>query len=380
MDKHITQEIRLEALNPHASAEDEEIFREIIDTGLNERQKEIIKTPSFIRPECTSVMAVHWHPEFIPLDLIRTRIYSTFPNIRDALIIPTQHNVLITWDDYAGVEVDCFSREFNRKIQLLIHLRADRLQKASSLCSMLEHTHKYRSTQLYEYIDSIIDPRWENRVQKAASATGSTQKIIGFIRHYMNIIKELLDKNDSGLTVEMKKNRIVRDFFDCLRDRYDSLIINRCQFFLSELKKIVKAEFNLEYFYDTHEIIEEARHLNGGIIVPHPEQFWPVLLADYDIDGYEVWNPQSRQYSDFLINAVNRQNMLHASKKNILTFMGDDTHMSEKLRLPRLQDSTKAGREIGIQDGWSDPAIMESIRKAGLTKEYIIEEYKSRLN
>ncbi len=44
------------------------------------------------------------------------------------------------------------------------------------------------------------------------------------------------------------------------------------------------------------------------MVIPHPEQFWPILLADYDVDGYEVWNPQSREYTDFLIRALDNQN------------------------------------------------------------------------
>ncbi len=57
--------------------------------------------------------------------------------------------------DYAGVEVDCCSTGFNQKVQLLLHFQTDRLQDAGMLPTLVAHTFKYRSSQLFEFIHSI---------------------------------------------------------------------------------------------------------------------------------------------------------------------------------------------------------------------------------
>jgi hypothetical protein len=81
------------------------------------------------------------------------------------------------------------------------------------------------------------------------------------------------------------------------------------------VKALVKVEFSLKYFYRTSEVIEEARALGAGIVIPHPEQFWPILLKEYDVDGIEVWNPQSRRYTEFLISVLNRRNQKRGSRQ-----------------------------------------------------------------
>ena len=106
----------------------------------------------------------------------------------------------------------------------------------------------------------------------------------------------------------------------------------------------------------------------------------PILLADYDVDGYEVWNPQSWEYTDFLITVLNRKNReAGPSTKRLLVFMGDDTHMSEKTRSPHDRDHFKASREIGVQPPWSDQAIRKKLVVAHMDKHDVIEEYKARL-
>jgi len=128
-----------------------------------------------------------------------------------------------------------------------------------------------------------------------------------------------------------------------------------------------------------NEIIEEARGLDGGVIVPHPEQFWPVLLADYDVDGYEVWNPQSREFTEFLIQTVIRKNKAGQGGRRLLVMMGDDTHLSEKILDPEQQDPDKAAREIGHQPPWDDKAVRKILNMGDFDKRKVIDEYQSRL-
>ena len=157
-------------------------------------------------------------------------------------------------------------------------------------------------------------------------------------------------------------------------------MIDHAQILLRGVKKIVKRGFALDYFYRTEEVIEEVRAHNGGIIIPHPEQFWPILLANYDIDGIEVWNPQSREYTEFLINAVNERNRTRAADTPPwLITMGDDTHFGEKVIDPDNQDEAKAGRELGVQSAWDDLSIRKSLIVGSADRRTIIREYKARL-
>ena len=358
---------------------DEAIFAKITSTRLSPEQTEQILTPAAHHPRQKNVLAVHWHPEFIPLDLIEKRIRTMFPNMCSQLIIPTQHNVLMTFHDYAGVEVDAYSRGFNQKVQLLLHFNAKKVGNAHVLQSMLAYTLKYRQNQLNDFIHTLIKPN-ETRLQQAAEETGATDDCIGFVRVQIKKLHELIERHYDQLPVEMFKNKLTRDFLDEYRPEYGDAWINRAQTFLHAVKQIVKSHFSMRYFYRTSEIIEEARSLGGRIVIPHPEQFWPILLADYDVDGYEVWNPQSRRYTEFLISVLNRKNaQVSESRKKLLLFMGDDTHMSEKVRDPDKQDREKAGREIGFQPAWDDMLIQKALITANMNRNLVIGEYKSRL-
>ncbi|MBI5179728.1 MAG: hypothetical protein HZA04_10780 [Nitrospinae bacterium] len=355
-------------------------FRVITATGLTDEQKRRITNPLNSHPRQESVLAIHWHPEYVPMPLIETRLNVMFPNRNQELIIPTQHNILMMHNGYAGVEVDCFSKPFNRKVQLLLHFENSRMAKADTLKSMLAHTFRYRSGQLFEYLHTITDQRRDDRLQEAAGYTGANKELITFVRIYAGKLVRLLEENLNAMPPEAVKNRLVVDYFEALRAHHDDRLINHALLFLKAVKTIVKRHFTLEYFYQTDEIIEETRGIGGGIVIPHPEQFWPILLADYDVDGYEVWNPQSNEYTEFLISVLNRQNK--AKKRNerhLLIFMGDDCHMGEKTKEPARQDREKASREVGVQYAWDDIAIGKSLMMANVSRFTVIEEYKARL-
>ena len=360
---------------------DQDAFREITSTLLNAEQMERIISPAQVFPNLDTVVALHWHAEFVPMELIRRRINSTFPNKKRELIIPTDHNLLRTYDgEYSGVEVDCYSPEFNRKVQLLIHFKNEKLEHAAAFRAMLDHTHNYRSSQLFELFDSILDPRWDFRLRDAARATGADEDLMTFVQIIAKKLRTLLFENMDRLPRDQVKNRLLANYCDQLREFYDDRIINRAQYLIQMVKRVVKRNFNHQYFYETREIIEEARALGGGIVIAHPEQFWPVLLADYDVDGYEVWNPQSQEYTEFLINVVARQNKSRSREQRpLLIFLGDDTHMGEKSKPPEHQNKEKSARQIGVQTAWDDIAITKSLCAANMDRNKLIDEYSSRL-
>lgn len=369
-----------EALVEEVTEEDERLFFEVVSEDLSEEQRRRILAPSGPYPKIRRVLAVHWHPEFVPMDLIKQRIDSNFPNKTEELIIPTQHNEIMAYGDYAGVEVDCYSSGFRQKVQILLHFRKERVQNAHILKSMLDHTFTYRASQLFDFIRTITKPI-PARIEKAVMETGAEDDVVEFTRIIVGKIEKLLDRHVDEVPKDSIKNKLLRNYFDALRPVYGDLFINRAQAYLKAVKKVVKSAFSLKYFYKTSEVLEEARALGGCAVIPHPEQFWPILLADYDVDGVEVWNPQSRQYTEFLISVLNEKNKrLGASRRRQLVFMGDDCHMGEKVKDPEQQDLAKASREIGIQPAWEDLMIKKGLIIAGMTKEDVIREYKDRLN
>ncbi len=360
---------------------DDKIYRKIIDTTLAPSQCESIISPEDIYPKQDSVLAVHFHPEHIPLELIRKRIDAMFPNSAHELIIPTQHNILLSFDGYAGAEIDCYAPGFNRKVQLLLHFEESKTEEAHVLKHMLSHTFKYRSRQLNELISAILDTCMEGEIQRVAAETGAERELIDFVRAVTKRFKTVYEKNIDITPPEVVKNKLLRYYIDGMRGCFDSTLINRAQIFIKGVKQVMKSSFPLKYFYTVNEVIEEVRALGGCIVIPHPEQFWPILLAEYDVDGYEVWNPQSQEYTEFLINVVNRENRTRRRRrKPLLVLMGDDTHMGEKLLDSEARDPEKAKRQIGLQPAWDDLTIKKSLIIGNTDRKSVIKEYRNRLN
>lgn len=373
-------ELDLSAIPREVTDWDLETYLALTCAGITPEQARGIREPAAVHPRQDYVLAVHWHPEQVPLDMIRQRLAAMYPNSRDQLIIPTQHNQIMTWDDYAGVEVDCYSHGFNRKVQLLVHLRADRLEHAGVLMNMLRHTFKYRSSQLFEYLDALHEPAWEERRQKAARAAGSDEEVVEFAAIHAARLKALVAGNELRTPGDAVKNKLVRNYFDCLREFYEPRFINKVQVYAKAVKDVVKEQFSLAYFYRASEVIEEVRGFGGGVVIPHPEQFWPILLRNYDVDGIEVWNPQSQQYTEFLVNVVLDQNRRgYHRDRPLLIFMGDDCHMSEKLKNPSEQDKDKAAREVGLQPAWDDLMIAKGLIVAGVSRKTVMDDYRARL-
>lgn len=357
---------------------DERNFLRTVSTHLDQDQVERIIHPRKRYPHQKQVLAVHWHPEYIPLELVTRRLHHLYPQRVDELVIPTQHNILLTYNGFSGVEVDCYSEGFNQKVQLLLHFSAEKLHRADVLRAMLEYTFKYRSSQLYDLIHTFTKPN-EQRLDAAVADTGADADVVRFVRIAVGKVERLIEQHAGRIPTEMLKNKLLRDFIDTLRPTAGSPFISRAQAYLKAVKKIVKAQFPLTYFYRTNEIIEEARSIGAGIVIPHPEQFWPILLADIDVDGIEVWNPQSRRYTEFLISVLYQKNTARQTRRRLLVFMGDDTHMSEKVKEPAFQDPSKAAREIGVQQAWDDLRIRKRLIVARMDREQVMQEYRERL-
>ncbi len=356
-------------------------FKELFSSDLTEEQAKLISFPSHIYPEQKEVLATHWHPEHIPFNLIEKRLKKLYPNSEKEFIIPTQHNELLTWGEFSGVEVDCFSPEFNQKVQLLLHFSAEKVKSAHTLQVMLAHTRQYRIIQLFDFLSAFTKPN-EEYLKQAAKKTGIEKQTIEKSILLAKKLEKIIQDNIDDIPENMLKNKVFRDFIYLHKEDYTKQVFSHLCLFVKTVKEIVKSHLDLEYFYITNEIIEEVRGLGGGIVIPHPEQFWPILLADYDVDGYEVWNPNSHRYTNFLISAVRNQNKNRPEGKEILIFMGDDTHFSAKISpegIAEKNKDAKSMREIGLQTAWEDINIRKNLLRFGSTKARLIDDYISRI-
>ncbi len=377
--KKVEKKAYLEAKH-EITAWDREVFKSLISVELTENQISAVLSPEIVFPRQKNVLAIHWHPETVPLDLIQQRLELLYPNKEKALVIPTQHNELLSYGRFSGVEIDCYAREFNLKIQLLLHFEKSRAESADTLKAVLAHTFKYRSTQLFDFIDLIIDQKRENLLREAVHETGCGSEVVNFTKIYVTKLKNLIEMHYAEIPPIALKNKLLRFYFQHLREYFEDKLVDRAQVLLNAVKKIMKRNFKLDYFYEVQEIIEEVRGIGGGIIVPHPEQFWPVLLADYDVDGYEVWNPQSREFTDFLINVVRRKNETRSYRERpLLVTMGDDCHLGDIIAPQLYKREEKKVREVGYQEAWEDFAVKKNLIMGGFTIEKIIEEYRQRL-
>jgi hypothetical protein len=355
-------------------------FLNLLNIDLTAAQRRQIAEPPFVVDSDHPVLAVHWHPEHVPLELIRQRVDAMYPRRAEELVIPTEHNELTEFDGYAGVEIDCYSPEIGQKVQLLAHFRRERLERADAFRALLAHTLRHRAAQLSEFIDSAVQPAHNDRMRLAAARSGANEELVSLVRHSMARLRLLLDAHESQMSDTHKKNKLVRSYFDALADELPAGALPAAQALLTALKDIVKECFSTRHFYRTQDVIAEVRALGGGLVIPHPEQFWPILLAGYDVDGIEVWNPQSRRYTELLVRWVHHENLARCNDRpKLLVFMGDDTHFGEKLRDPPCRDAEKAGRELGVQPAWNDHVVRVALRDTGVGRAGVIREYRQRL-
>ncbi len=374
------------AAERNISEKDWAVFQRLTSVKLNAEERLMAETPQRLDGEETEFLAVHWHPEWIPLGLIEKRLQKSFPAAVNSLAIPTQHNKVMVFGQWAGVEADVYDRAYGQKVQLLIHFRADRLAGAGTFINMVERTYNYRAHQLLDILRSLSEPEEAApRIlsslsdQKMSPKKSITSEAVQMARFYAIRLRALIEM--SGIQGsdrdEMLKNRLLTDFMQRRVKARQAALLEQALCFIKAVKKSVKAELSPEAFYSPQELIEEARSLGAGVVIPHPPLFWPILLSGLDVDGWEVWNPSTPDQAVFLTEALARANE-RPRKRKLLAFMGDDTHMSAKIR-QTLGDKKAAGPEIGFQEAWRNPAVAGALQKARQSRANTINEYRNRL-
>jgi hypothetical protein len=356
-------------------AADWAVFDGLTGVGLSDQEARLATSPTMVDESEREVFAIHFHPEWVPMRLLEERIRRAFPNARGRLAIPTQHNILQGLDGFAGVEVDCFAREYGVKVQLLVHLRADRLLKGGAFAAMVERTFRYRALQLLDILEQLVDP--DRAMGRAVEALGPDPATSGLARSFALRLRRMIEDSEVLGTprAEMLKNRLLPDY---IKRRWAGGPegLERLLAFIERVKALVKARVVPGRLHTPRELIEEARALGAGVVIPHPPRFWPALLDDLDVDGWEVWNSSTPDHAPFLIDCLARK---AGARRPLLAFMGDDTHMSSKIRpeAPAKKGSDKT--EIGFQP-WDDPLLREAMRAKGQSRERTYSEYLSRIS
>ena len=360
--------------------EDWRIFNRLTSVKLNETEQALAARPDQVDAETDEFLAVHWHPEWVPLDLIDQRLHLAFPAAKRSLTIPTQHNCVMSFRGWAGVEADAYDRHCGLKVQLLIHFPAARLARASALVSMMNRTYNYRAHQLLDILNCLAEPGDAQNVIQSSLQYPVSQTAMDMARFYAIRLKTLIDRSDiiGGPADEMLKNRLLPDYLTAMENTRP-MILEQALVFIHAIKRAVKAKLNPNEFHSPQEVIEEARGLGAGVIIPHPPQFWPVLLADLDVDGWEIWNPSTPRHTIFLAEALARANENRPHNRPLLAFMGDDTHMSAKLRLASADEKDSATREIGFQAPWTEQDVKDTLNRTRQSRHRTLLEYQERM-
>lgn len=380
-------ELKWSAFNLKAAAkdigeEDWRHFNHLTSVELNRQERELAARPDRLAPEVKEYLAVHWHPEWAPLECIRRRLDLAFPQAENSLAIPTQHNKVLSFGPWAGVEVDAFDRKYGLKVHLLVHFAAERLPRASAFLSMMDHTYNYRAHQLLDILNRLAEPDVPADKIKLGLKGSISREGILMARFYAIRLKALIEESGiiGGSRDEMLKNRLLTDFIMARTAPEHQIFAEQAFIYINAIKKMVKKNLKPAEFYSPEEVIEEARSLKAGVVIPHPPQFWPILLDDLDVDGWEVWNPSTPDHTMFLLEVMNQANACRrAGRRRLLAFMGDDTHMSAKFRRNLCAEKDSANREIGFQPPWNDPAVKDLLNRTGQSLTQTINEYRSRL-
>ncbi|MDR1109855.1 MAG: hypothetical protein LBP92_03935 [Deltaproteobacteria bacterium] len=377
MDSDSLDSIAAAPLGKDIGQADIEAFDRLTSVDLSPEEIRLAENPDQSAPGERRLLALHFHPEWVPLGLIETRLSRAFPGASDRMVVPTQHNRVMAMGPWAGVEVDCQAPEFGQKIQLLIHMRSQAMAKAGRLLEMIDQTFRFRALQLLEILEALTSP--DESMAREINDNGLDREALDLASFFACRLNELIRTRDviGSPRSEMLKNRLLTDFMLARNQGLDPTLFANSLSVANIVKSMVKHRLDLGHFSTAREVIEEARGLGAGIVIPHPPLFWPALMDDLDVDGWEVWNPSTPRHAQFLIGCLERAQ--GRSRRPLLAFMGDDTHMSSKIRPNITEDKNGKGREIGFQPPWRNPLVAEALARTGQSRERTMDEYRARL-
>lgn len=357
--------------------ENASVFRSLL-RGPDREGGPDLTPPTRTFPAVDGILALHWHPESVPLEVASARFRQLFPDAREWLMIPTEHNRLIALDGYSGVEVDC--RHQGRKLQLLLHFRGDAACAEREFLQALDHTRAYRGRQLDQLLKALREPGQRSLREQLAGEQGCATKRLRWIEQQAANLQDLLFRECLAPDHGARKNKLVRDWLLEMLGGRSHPESGPVLAVLAAIKEQVKARFDPAWFESAEFWIGRTHALGGTVTLPHPELFPDMLQADLALDGVEVWNPQSWQSSRDLLADLVAGRIAGRPGFPVLPTFGDDCHLGEKRKPAHLRDEEKAGREIGVQPVWDWPGIPELLQRAGWTRVDLVRLWKRRLS
>lgn len=203
----------LEAAVGNIGQSDWQHFNRLTSVELSNDEKIAASRPNLTAPVAREYLAVHWHPEWVPLEFIEERLKTAFPQADNFLAVPTQHNKVMAIGPWAGVEVDVYDRRYGQKVQLLIHLPVDRLPQATAFQAMIEHTYNYRAHQLMDILNRLASPEGLSKIKDSLKCS-ITDPAVKMARFYATRLRAMIEKSGiiGGNRDEMLKNRLLPDF------------------------------------------------------------------------------------------------------------------------------------------------------------------------
>ncbi|MDR2612170.1 MAG: hypothetical protein LBG06_04840, partial [Deltaproteobacteria bacterium] len=247
---------------------DWEIFRSLTSTELSPEEREAALQPDSSDPQEEICFAPHFHPEWVPLGLIEERLKKAFPAERRRFAVPTQHNVIDSLGPWSGVEADVWSRECGMKIQLLVHVRRERVagRGGSAFRDMIERTFRYRELQLLEILALARHP--DQGTQRELDRAGFAEADRATAARYAARLSMMIEVSGiaSGPGAVMLKNRLLTDYMERGARGEDLSRLDRLLAMVNLLKARVKSRLDPDRFHEARELIEEARSLGAGIV------------------------------------------------------------------------------------------------------------------
>jgi hypothetical protein len=73
-------------------------FEKLTSVELDVREKERIVCPERVFEQNDPVLAIHWHPEMVPIPLVQKRIEAIYPHPQKTLITPPKQNKLLIYE------------------------------------------------------------------------------------------------------------------------------------------------------------------------------------------------------------------------------------------------------------------------------------------
>ena len=102
---------------------------------------------------------------------------------------------------------------------------------------------------MFAFIESIINPEYDDRMQEAAELTGANEKLVALLRFYTARLNRLIYDHEGLAPPAMIKNKLIPEFLNVQRKRHPDTTINRALLLAAAVKENRQKEFPADLFF-----------------------------------------------------------------------------------------------------------------------------------